>query len=163
MKRIAVLLLAVVVPLGWAAPAQADPPLREVIEVDTTFVQEECGFPVEIHIVATIIRTSYTDSDGTLTRAREVYPHYQTSLTNLDTGEALDVHIPGPALYTYNPDGSLLTLVGTGPWLWYPELDGEVGIFQIRGRFEQRFNPDGTYTFKRVGAPPIDICAILAA
>jgi hypothetical protein len=134
-----------------AGPALADPPVREVFEFEDDRYQDVCGFPTLENVSAKVIRTTYSDAEGRVTRVREVYPHYVTTVTNLETGATIKVNIPGPSFTTFNRDGST-TLVGTGPWSFLDHPDtGEPGYYLLKGRFELTTSADGEVTFTRVG------------
>ena len=161
MKRFAIIAFALLPALTWASPAHADAPVREVEQVHEVSDTDVCGFPVQLTTDGTIIRTTYTDADGTVTRIREVYPQYRMTATNLDSGEVYAAGIPGPLFITFHSDGSS-TFVGTGPWQFgsNPETD-EPGIFLLRGRFVVETDASGEQTFTRVGTV-IDVCERLA-
>jgi hypothetical protein len=159
MKRLAVIAFALLLVVIWGSPAQADPPVREVIEVNDTFPSDVCGFPTEEVVVGTIIRTTYSDADGTVTRIHEAYPkNFRVAVTNLDSGEVYETVVPGSLMITFHSDGSL-TVVGTGLWdLESNPTTGEPGIFIVKGRWVVEVPPG---TFSHVGTF-IDVCELLA-
>ena len=160
MKRLAVTAFSLLLALGWGLPAQANPPVREVINVHDTFTSDVCGFPTQDVADGKIIRTTYSDRNGNVTRLHEAYPNYRVVVTNLSTGEAYKVAIPGPLRITFHPDGSQ-TIVGTGPWEWGNNPDtGEPGIFILKGRWVLEVDSSGE-AFSYVGTF-IDVCARLA-
>lgn len=159
MKRLAVIAFAVLLAVIWGAPAHADPPVREVIEVHDTFPSDVCGFPTEEATDGTIIQTTYSDADGTVTRIHQVYPNnFRVAVTNLDSGEVYETVVPGALLITFHSDGSL-TVVGTGLWnLESNPETGEPGIFILKGSWVVEV-PPGTFSY--VGTF-IDVCELLA-
>lgn len=161
MKRPAVVLLLTLLALVAAASsALAAKPTHERIPIDDVFVDESCGFPVEIHQTGFLIAKEWVDEDGTIRRF-EAYPQLKATHTNLVTGESIRVNISGPAHITERPDGSF-TLVGTGNWGWDVHPDtGEPGLFLTSGRFVFSVDAQGNESFSRVGRLT-DLCAKLA-
>ncbi len=142
--------------------AFADPPTREVTtEAPAPVINTSCGFPVLIEAVGKTVRKTWYDDEGNPLRAIETYPGFKWILTSLApgaSGESITLTIPGPAFYTFNPDGST-TVVGTGPWGFgggNPDT-GEPGIFLVRGRII--FHADGDIEF--VGGTIKAICPLL--
>ena len=83
------------------------------------------------------------------------------TLTNLDSMKTLTVSIAGPGHIRFGDDGSL-TLVGTGPTLFFFAFRGTPGITLLNGRFVQSFDAQGNETsFSSVGTTR-DLCAELA-
>ncbi len=146
MKRLAFALTALVlVSLTFAGEASAQKPERDVSPADDEFTLEGlCDFDVLVQVEGTIIHTVFKK------REVEVYPNYKATLTNLETGESIDIVIPGP--WFIGPTME----IGTGPWLWGENpATGEPGLFLIRGRWVQAEE----FTF--VGRV-VDLCAELA-
>ena len=162
MKRLAVIAFALLLAVICGSPAQADAPVREVEEVHDTFASDVCGFPTEEAVDGTVIRTTYSDANGTVTRIHEVYPkHFRTAVTNLDSGAVYAAAIPGALTITFRPDGSR-TFVGTGVWSLEsnPET-GEPGIWIVKGRWVVEVDASGHATSSMVGKV-IDVCERLA-
>ena len=139
--------------------ASADRPIRvEVPAADATgqFCED---FPVLVHPTrnnefATIFSSGAVLVTGAL----------RVEVTNLDTGETIELNIPGPGFFT--PDGS--TLIGTGPWLLFGEAGflGEgspAGVTFLSGRFVLTFDQQGNVTGFSARGHSEDICAALAA
>jgi hypothetical protein len=162
MKRLALALLLTLPALLLAAPsAQAAPPTHHTEAIDDTFIDESCGFPLQIHDTGIIIIIEWVRPDGTI-RTFLAAPEVETTMTNLSTGKSITVRFSGPAHITDNPDGSF-TLVGTGLWGWghNPET-GEPGQFLTSGRFELSFDAAGNESFQIVGQIT-NLCQELAA
>ena len=155
--------LAVVATLLMPGVASADKPVREVIDLPPDDVTEACGFPVLVHAEGRIVRTTWFDEDGDPVRAIETFRNFRYVLTNQDTGETVSFAIPGPAFYTFNPDGST-TVEGSGPWGWYPENPetGEAGIFLFTGRLTYTFDDEGNFSFDKLSGRAVNMCAALA-
>jgi hypothetical protein len=162
MKRLVVVLLLTLLALAATTPsALAAKPTHERIPIDDVFVNESCGFPVEIRQTGFVVAIEWVDEDETIRRF-EAYPQLKATHTNLDTGERIRVNIAGPAHITERPDGSF-TLVGTGNWGWDTHPDtGEPGLFLTSGRFVFSIDAQGNESFRRVGRIT-DLCAKLAA
>lgn len=163
MKRLVVIAFSLLLALIWGSPAQADPPVREVMEVHDTFPSDVCGFPTQEAVDGTVIRTTFSDADGTVTRIQEAYPNnFRVAVTNLDSGEVYEVAIPGSLMIRFHSDGSL-TVVGTGVWSLAanPETD-EPGIFIVKGNWVVEVDASGHGEFSYVGTF-IDVCELLAS
>jgi hypothetical protein len=161
MKRLSVALLLTLPALLLAAPsALAAPPTHQTETVDEVFVDETCGFPVEVHLTGALITIQWVNKDGSL-RTFQASPQGKATLTNLNTGKSITINISGPAHITDNPDGSF-TLVGTGLWGWEhnPETE-EPGLFVTAGRFVLSVDAEGNASFQIVGQIT-DLCQELA-
>jgi len=161
MKRVCAVLLLMLPVVATGPNALANEPTHETLPVDDVFVDESCGFPVEVHQTGFVVAITWIDEDGSL-RHFEAYPQLTATLTHLGTGESITVNIAGPAQITEEPDGSF-TLVGTGTWFWISHPDtGEPGLFQTAGRFIFSIDSAGNESFSRVGRV-VDLCSELAA
>jgi hypothetical protein len=161
-KRLAAVLpLALLALVVMAPSALAAKPTHERIRFDNTYVDESCGFPVEVHETGSILAIEWVGPDGT-TRRFEAAPQAKNTLTNLNTAESITVNVSGPAHITEGADGSF-TLVGTGLWGWGHNPDtGDEGLFLTAGRFVFSIDAAGNPSLQRVGRL-IDLCAQLAA
>jgi hypothetical protein len=162
MKRLAVVLLLTLLALVAAAPsALAAKPTHERVPIDDEFVDESCGFPLEVQQTGFLVAIEWVNADGSLRRF-EAYPQLKATYTNPSTGETLKVNFSGPAHITEGADGSS-TLTGTGLWLFGNDPDtGELGIFLLSGRFVLSIDAQGNESFRRAGRVT-DLCAQLAA
>ena len=162
MKRLAVVLLVTLAALVAAAPsAQAAPPTHERVPIDQEpFIDESCGFPVQVQLTGFMLVIEWVDEDGT-TRRFEGFPQATATFTNLSTGESITVNTAGSAHITENPDGSF-TAVGTGNWGFPSDPEtGEPGFVLLSGRWVF-IEAQGTTSFSFVGKK-VDLCAQLAA
>jgi hypothetical protein len=155
MKRLFAVSLIALASLVLVPSAISDPPTIQRFAVDVTFLDEvDCAFPVQIHIVGTQLEITSGD------RVFDAFPQSTATLTNLDTERSLTVSIARPGHTTFGPDGSV-TLVGTGPTLFFLEFLGNPGITLLNGRFVLAVDSQGNPTFSSRGATR-DLCAELA-
>jgi hypothetical protein len=162
MKRPAVVLFLALLTLLVAAPsALAAKPTHERMPIDDEFVDESCGFPLQVQQTGFLVAIEWVGEDGSLRRF-EAYPQLKATYTNPSTGQSIRVNFSGPAHITEGTDGSF-TLVGTGLWLFgsHPDTD-EPGIFLLSGRFVLSIDAQGNQSFHRAGRVT-DLCAQLAA
>lgn len=160
--RMKTLILAATVLVGVAfavAPlASADRPIRVQVPAGDSTGQFCEDFPVLVHPTrnneyATIFSTGATFVTGAL----------RVEVTNLDSGETIELNIPGPGFFS--PDGS--TLIGTGPWLLFGEAGfigpgSPAGVLFVSGRFVLTFDGQGHVTGYSARGHSEDICAALA-
>lgn len=160
MKRLSLVVLLTLGLLLVGPSALATKPTIQEFPIDLLFLDESCGFPIEVQITGFIIHIEWIDAGGSL-RVFEAGPQIKMTLTNLDTGETLTSNIAGPAHITEGSDGSF-TFVGTGTWSWNanPET-GEPGIFVSAGRWVFAVDSEGNESFTIVGKI-FDLCPELA-
>lgn len=156
------LILAATLVLGAAlvAPlASADRPIREELPAADSSGQFCEDFPVLVHPTRNKeFITIFSSGAALITGALRV------EVTNLDSGESIELNIPGPGFFT--EDGSML--IGTGPWLLWGEA-GDLGegspaqVTFISGRFVMTFDEEGDITGITTRGHIVDICSVLAA
>ena len=162
MKTTTLILVAtalVGVALAASPLASADRPIRVQVPATDATGQYCEDFPVLIHPTrnnefATIFSSGAVLVTGAL----------RVEVTNLDTGETIELNIPGPGFFS--PDGS--TVIGTGPWLLFGEAGflgpgSPAGVVFVSGRFVLTFDDQGTVTGFTMQGQIQDICAALAA
>jgi hypothetical protein len=155
MKRLVVVSLLALASLVLVPSALSDPPTIQRTPIDATFLDDvDCGFPVQIQVVGTDLTITAGD------RVFDAFPQSTATLTNLDTERSITVSIAGPGHTTFGADGSV-TLVGTGPTLFFLLFQGNPGITLLNGRFVLTIDSQGNQTFSSVGATR-DLCAELA-
>jgi hypothetical protein len=155
MKRLVVVSLLALASLAFVPSALSDPPTIQRFPIDTTFFDDvDCGFPVQIDITGTDLQIISGD------RVFDAFPQSTATLTNLDTETSITVSIAGPGHTTLGADGSV-TLVGTGPTLFFLLFQGNPGITLLNGRFVLTIDSQGNLTFSSVGRSR-DLCAELA-
>src|SRR3954471_21878014 len=128
MKNMLLSLLSFVLTLAASGSASASAPTIERFLNEATFVTNVCGFPVRVDSSGYTVAIRWVDASGRL-RGIDAAPQARWVLTNLATGETINVNIAGPDHFTVNSDGSF-RFVGTGTWGWgrHPET-GEPGLF----------------------------------
>ena len=98
-----------------APAASADPPFQERISDPLSVLlagDDFCGFDVQAEVEQKFKLIQFSGNRGTLWTAMTV-GKIKAELTNVETGESLNVNIPGPGFI----DAEGNTIVGTGPWL----------------------------------------------
>jgi hypothetical protein len=126
MRRLALLLvLTAVVVLGPGGVAKAVPPEHSVEHVDETFaIEGACSFTVLFHFEGDVRHTVFFDQAGNEVRELEVFPGFQVTFTNAETGKSISTVSPSVNHARTNPDGSAVVaitglsghlIVGGGP------------------------------------------------
>ena len=165
--KLNIILLALIMLLaGPVQTAAADQPVRQPLPLDPFMISGVCDFDVAVDILANKeVVTTFTDREGNVTE-QLVTGVLKFRLTNIDTGESLDLNISGPGPTVFAPDGSF-TIFGQGRWLW-PVPEGissnvPAGLFLIVGHHVVEFDATGNMTeFTVVGGQVVDVCAALA-
>jgi hypothetical protein len=164
MNRKMVLLVATAVlgaALAVAPLASADRPIRIELDDPPDFTGQFCeDFMVHLHATRNNeVLTIFTSGAALITGA------LRFEVTNVETGETIELNIPGPG--RFSEDGS--TLIGTGPWLVFGE-EGDLGEGSppqtnfVTGRLVMTFDESGAVTsFSVLSGRVVDICAVLAA
>jgi hypothetical protein len=106
--------------------------------------------------------TVFSDGRVTVTGA------YKARLTNLSTGEFVDVNAPGPITIVPNPDGTL-TVSGRGRTLFF-FFPGDLGpgkpgaLLYMTGLVVETLTGDfsATLSFRHEGGTTEDLCETLA-
>lgn len=126
----------------FASPAYAGKPSRELLPIADEQFSGVCSFTVEREVLVNkSVLTTYSNGDQRITGA------FKQRLTNLTTGEFIDLNSPGPVLLDYHADGSLTEtdwgpqfvrppgqlLVTTGPVVWEFDSAGNFVSFTQRG------------------------------
>ena len=161
MSKTSILVATVTVGVAVAAAplASADPPIRVQVPATDASGQFCEDFPVLVHPTrnneyATIFSSGAVFVTGAL----------RVEVTNLDTGETIELNVPGPGFFS--PDGT--RLIGTGPWLLFGEAGflgpgSPAGVLFVSGRFLLTFDQQGNVTGFSARGHNEDICAELAA
>jgi hypothetical protein len=162
MKRLTMLVWSVALALVPAAGASADKPTREPFPVgnDVFPAGVVCSFPVSIEVLENREKVT-TFSDG----RQLVTGTLKQRVTNLATGESLDLNTSGPATITPSADGSVLTISGRGHSLlfFFSGEPGGPGLFLYIGHNVVTFDVvNDVVTSVRATGRRIDICAALA-
>ena len=156
MKRLVVVSLFALASLALVPTGLSDPPTIQRFPIDATFFDDvDCGFPVQIDVAGTDLQIISGN------RVFDAFPRSTATLTNLDSGRSITVSIAGPGHTTLGADGSV-TLVGTGPALFFLQFLGNPGITLLNGRFVLTIDSQGGFTFSSVGTTR-DLCAELAS
>jgi hypothetical protein len=158
-----------VVGTGAASVAVAEPPTREPVEIPEeinpftdTKGKNPCAFQVSLTV------TTNNETETTFTRRSGVTTVHITgalkvTVTNTETGESIDLNIPGPIFFTVNADGSV-TQKATGPALWVFDAGIATDLPRLailHGQSESLFQGKKFTWISRTGTVE-DLCAALA-
>lgn len=152
--------------LAGSQAAFADPPDIEPLVADDLVLAagEVCEFPVTLSAV-TNRQQVITFTDG----RTFIVGSFRTRVTNEDSGESIVVNNAGPFFVSPNPDGTTLTVKGTGKFLWYA-FPGDLGpgepgaLLLTTGLTVETLPLDGSavISFVRKGGTTENLCETLA-
>lgn len=128
-------------------------PIREPLVIEDADFNNLCQFPVRIEITANKEYVKFF-SDGRLLVNGKLF----VRITNLDSGESIDVNISGPANVTPTTERNM----GRGILLLFPEDAGGPGLFLNTGRLDIIRGEDGFITNYTVRGTSVDVCAALS-
>jgi hypothetical protein len=155
------------VALVIASSATADKPIKEPGSAQTVTFEGAtavCAFPVQASYSAfDNFSITHLDKSGGVRWIGGAGRIVQ-QLTNLTNGKSVDINASGPGKITFNADGSA-TVDGGGPWLvgYFAGDSPSLALLLYRGHIVLNVAADGTLTLvSYVGAPPQDVCAMLA-
>ncbi len=163
MRRAAVVAISLFSLLVAASSASATPPTRFPLGPTDGTLEGVCPFPIGFEdLQNTQVVTVFSDGRSTVTGA------YKSRVTNLNTGEFVDVNAPGPITITPNSDGTL-TVTGRGPTLFF-FFPGDLGpgkpgaLLYMTGRVVERVTGDfsAILSFRHQGGTTEDLCKTLA-
>ena len=136
-----------------ATGAFAAPPEREPLLAEDFVAENACSFPVLIEATANKEFVTFF-ADGRIKVNGKLFAR----LTNLETGDALELNISGPVTITETE-----VLRGRGLLILFPEDAGGPGIVLTTGRVELLRGEDGFITNATVRGRTVDVCSALAA
>lgn len=151
---------------GQVGTAAAVKPIREPLSPQAFVIEGICSFDVLLEdLVNKEVVTTFFDKEGNV-RMELITGALKIRLTNLSTGESLDLNIPGPGRIVPHPDNSS-TLIATGPWaiFLFPEdlPDFQPRFYFTSGRQVLEFDADGNLVqLSIVGGHLVDLCAELS-
>ncbi len=152
MRRLLVLLTLIAVAAPLAASASATEPTREPLSIDNLVISDVCSFTVtRTVLVNRSFITTYSNGDARITGV------FKQRLTNLSTGEFVDLTSPGPVLLDFHADGSL-TEIDYGPQLERPP--GQ--LLLTTGRVRWEFDENGDFvSYTQLSGSTRDVCEVL--
>ena len=152
MRRLLVLLALIAVAASLASPASAAKPTREPLPIDNLVISDVCSFTVtRTVLVNRSFITTYSNGDVRITGI------FKQRLTNLSTGEFVDLTSPGPVLLDFHPDGSL-TEIDYGPQFERPP--GQ--LLLTTGRVRWEFDENGDFvSYTQLSGSTRDVCEVL--
>jgi len=155
-RAVAALSCTAVLLLLVAPSASAEAPFQEWVSDPFTTVlpgSDFCGFDVQADVEQHFKIITFSGNRGTLWTALTV-GKIKVVLTNLESGETLNVNIPGPGFI--DADGN--TITGTGPWLVF--VPGQ--LLYLVGNITFEPGPFGVQP-ALVRGRSLDLCEALAA
>jgi hypothetical protein len=143
-------LIAVAAPL--ASSASTAKPTREPLPIDDLVLSDVCSFTVtRTVLVNKSFITTYSNGDARITGI------FKQRLTNLSTGEFVDLTSPGPVLLDFHSDGSL-TEIDYGPQFERPP--GQ--LLLTTGRVRWEFDENGDFvSYAQLSGSTRDVCEVL--
>jgi hypothetical protein len=148
-----VVAVASLVLLFAATTAFGAKPIREPVFFEDFVAEDVCPFPVLIETTAN--REFVTIfSDGRVQVTGQLFAR----VTNLESGESLDIHISGPALIA--PEERIF---GRGLFILFPEDVTGPGLILTAGRIDVIRGEDGFIDDLVVRGHTGDLCEALAA
>lgn len=153
------------------APASANSDPHRIFLPATPFdlPASFCGFPVHIaYPVDKEYATVSTEPDGSTVYV--ITGSLFATVTNLDTGKSVTVNASGPGTDTFSPDGTTVTVAGTGLFLLYATNATQFGfpssVVVTSGPIH--FLGDlTTFTIISMSTPPphvlVDVCGALSS
>ena len=163
MRHVAAVAISLIYLLAAASSASADPPTRFPLGPTNGTLEGVCPFPIGFEdLQNTQVVTVFSDGRMTVTGA------FKSRVTNLSTGEFVDLNAPGPITITPNPDGTL-TVRGRGKTLFY-FFPGDLGpgepgaLLYMTGFVVERVSGDfsALLSFQHQGGTTEDLCTTLA-
>jgi hypothetical protein len=163
------LALTGVLTLVLAVGARAAPPEHFPVEhIDDTFtIEDECAFPVIVHVEGDLRHTHFFDQAGNEIRDLTVFPNFRVTFTNPENEKSITTPSPSVEHLTINPDGSaVIALTGLGGHLIVgggPPLAADVGriVFFFSGPDDEE--PDILFQAGQFSGGPFPaLCDVLA-
>jgi hypothetical protein len=154
-RRVTAAGASVVLAALMAAPALATGPIRIEGELSESYMPPGCDFPLLVENpkgTQDVLVWEYPDGSVVI---RIVGPWF-VRLTNLDSGESMNVSLAGPAHIEIDDEFTFLT---TGRWLFHP-AGGEDGVWIVSGLAD---TSDGAAAgLDNLRGHAIDVCAALS-
>lgn len=151
-RSLTVLVAAALLFLAWTTTAASDgKPIREPVFFEDFVVENVCPFRVLIETTAN--KEFVTIFEDRILVTGKLF----TRLTNLETGESLELNISGPATISETE-----VLRGRGLLILFPEDAGGPGLVLTAGRVELIRGEDGFIAEMSTSGRTVDICAALA-
>jgi hypothetical protein len=152
MHRITLVLAALAGAALLVPAALADKPSRDPLPAPPTFtISGSCTFDVQVDILRNKeFITAF--SSGKLIITGQFF----VRVTNLDTGEYLDLNISGPAINDAATFPSTFNLSGTS-LVWFPGT-----LFVSRGPITITTDASGNVTWTQTSASSLDLCKALS-
>jgi hypothetical protein len=148
MRKLALLLSIIALPLALTATAAANTTQTQVVTVHDAFdfgeATEACGFPVDIRVDGSFKITDYFDNSGTL--FKEILTQFRGPFTvtaiNPANGKSTTTQSQSfVTIVQFNPDGSVASASNSGP-IYNFVVPGLGTILQSTGRLVFDSNSD---------------------
>jgi hypothetical protein len=151
MHRVTLVLAALAGAALLVPAALADKPSRQPLPAPPTFtITGSCTFDVQVDILRNKeFITAF--SSGKLIITGQLFAR----LTNLSTGEYIDVNISGPGIEDASTFPSTFNLSGTS-LIWFPDV-----LIVSRGPVTITTDASGNVTWTQTSASSLDVCKAL--
>jgi hypothetical protein len=127
MHRVALVAVLALTVFASAITALADGPERVADGPPPSFTDSTCGFPLDVQVVANReVASTWIDASGAPIRTI-VTGTLKVVMTNPATGKSVSLNISGPAMITYNSDGTA-TQVLTGRAVIVDTAAGQLSV-----------------------------------
>jgi hypothetical protein len=152
-RSLTALAATAVVALLAVTGASGGKPVREPLFIESFELPNTCPFPVFIDITANKEFVTLFD-DGRLHVTGKLF----ATVTNMNSGESLELNISGPAVITADSE----RIFGRGLFFLFPEDAGGPGLILTTGRVDVIRAADGSVDELTVRGQRVDVCAELA-
>jgi hypothetical protein len=149
----------IIATLGFTSTAGADAPTRVPADQHSTRYDGLCSFPVTVDI---LVNKEYktTFASGQIAGQDLYTGALKVRVTNVTTGEAVDLNVSGPIQVIPNDDSTTVISLGPTLWAFTDPQPGLPPLALVSGRLEAIFDPDFRVT--SVDAHVVDLCALLS-
>lgn len=171
MRRLFSLVIALASLVAFAGPVAAQGPDRfpnEPVSLGPEVFAGTCAFPVQLVDTFAAGTTKVFPVDENGDQRVLSTGGFASTLTNLDTGQTIDIKYFGRLDYTFHADGTVDLSVsgGTLGWFTAPDVHATLGqgIWLVHGHVTSRFDAETFLLLEpdRVNGRVTDICAALS-
>jgi hypothetical protein len=167
MRRLVGVLAAIGFLLAAAAPVAAQGPERSwTEEAVQSFGSEYCGFPVELVDTFSANKALVFPPDGDGNSRINAPGVIKSTVTNLDSGAAIDVNLGGRVAIFFGGDGSVRAEANGTIFAWYSPSEAAAaetggGLFLVQGRVTEQYSTEGVLLRADYTGRLVDLCAEL--
>jgi hypothetical protein len=171
MRRLIPLVIALATLAAFAGPVAAQGPERfpnEPVTLGPDVFAGTCAFPVQLVDTFAAGNTKLFPVDENGDQRMLSTGGYRSTLTNLATGESIDIKYFGRLDYVFRADGTVDLSVSGGSLNWFTAGDAlstlGQGIWLVHGHVTARLDAETFFVLEpeRVTGNVMDICAALS-